>query len=177
VDQAGVDRSAGGGSTRLVLPSAIRWVAPRSRHRAHGTALTAGAERARSGGWHRAHGTGRRIVTRLFLTATALIGLARALSPTPASIQTANGPAEIARCCFGCWRPAPGGIRYVRDESETLLAMMPTDSRHRGRPFDLGGQRARAVGQELGNVPSALTAQATVELPAGTKSPLRRRVR
>lgn len=25
---------------------------------------------------------------------------------------------------FGCW-PDPGGIRYIRDESETLLAMLP----------------------------------------------------
>jgi hypothetical protein len=84
-------------------------------------------------------------MTRLFITATAILGLARALwsVPTvPLRWQLASSlsggerrepdPLYIARCCFGCG-PSPGvlgyissgGIRYVQDEGETLLAMLP----------------------------------------------------
>jgi hypothetical protein len=85
-------------------------------------------------------------MTRLLVAVTALLGVARAFSSPPAaparwappshllvveSAVAANTPSEIPHCCFGCWWGQSGGIRYIRDESETLLAMIPTGSKRR----------------------------------------------
>jgi hypothetical protein len=88
-------------------------------------------------------------MTRLLLAATVIVGLGHvvsALAPTlvrAGSAQTyPSGPQipvpswterfrerpELLRCCFGCWWPDPGGIRYVTDEREMLLAMLPEHS-------------------------------------------------
>jgi hypothetical protein len=86
-------------------------------------------------------------MTRLLIAVTAIIGFVRAFSALPpvrahgATMRERWGPEpvfpvprwiarfrerpDLLHCCFGCWWPDPGGIRYVRDESETLLAMLP----------------------------------------------------
>jgi hypothetical protein len=68
-------------------------------------------------------------VTRLLLAATAILGLARVLwaVPTaPVRYGLVSAPSFSHRC-FGLWGiPCPpSGIRYVRDEREMLLAMLP----------------------------------------------------